>query len=191
MRNILVLTGLAGCGKSTAAECMSLGFGFDRVRFASPLKNMLRTLGLNEDEIEGHMKELPCDKLGGKTPRQAMLTLGTEWGRQMIGKNIWTDAFKRVIQNMDHCNIVVEDCRFPNEIDICRSLGNAVVIRIERPGQQVASDPTHESETHILPHDWTVTNDLTKSVLCDRVYEAFHTILGVKKAIESEALSQS
>ncbi len=190
MRNILVLTGLAGCGKSTVAEYMAGLYGFERVRFASPLKNMLRVLGLNEAEIEGHLKEEPCDKLGGVTPRKAMLTLGTEWGREMIGKNIWTDAFKRMVLGMSG-NIVVEDCRFPNEVDICRSLGNAVVIRIERPGQTAASDPTHESETHVLPHDATVLNDMTKSVLCDRVYELFSANLGLQKPTESEALSQS
>jgi hypothetical protein len=33
------------------------------VRFAEKLKAMARALGLNEDEIEGHLKEVPCSKL--------------------------------------------------------------------------------------------------------------------------------
>ena len=42
---------------------------------------MLYQLGLGEAHIEGALKEVPCELLGGKTPRYAMQTLGTEWGR--------------------------------------------------------------------------------------------------------------
>lgn len=58
-RLIIGFTGLAGSGKSTAA----LHTGYTRVRFAGPLKDMMRALGLTEQEIEGDRKEKPCNLL--------------------------------------------------------------------------------------------------------------------------------
>jgi hypothetical protein len=57
---IIAFTGLAGSGKSTAAKHLCTRHGFERVRFAGPLKDMMRALGLTEREIEGDRKESPC-----------------------------------------------------------------------------------------------------------------------------------
>ena len=48
----------------------------------------------SEEEIDGRWKEHPCSLLLNKTPRYAMQTLGTEWGRELIGENIWTHIWK-------------------------------------------------------------------------------------------------
>jgi len=63
MRDIVVMTGRAGAGKTSIAMYLHEGLGYRRVRFAEKLKAMARALGLNEDEIEGHLKEVPCSKL--------------------------------------------------------------------------------------------------------------------------------
>jgi hypothetical protein len=63
MRNIAVMTGRAGAGKTTVAMYLAQECGWVRVRFAEKLKAMARALGLNDDEIEGHLKEVPCSKL--------------------------------------------------------------------------------------------------------------------------------
>lgn len=63
MRTIAVMTGRAGAGKTTVAMQLVEQFGWHRVRFAEKLKAMARALGLNDDEIEGHLKEVPCSKL--------------------------------------------------------------------------------------------------------------------------------
>jgi hypothetical protein len=78
---LIALTGYAGSGKSTLADILACEHGFTVVKFAGPLKAMLRALGLDEREIEGDLKEQPCQLLAGHTPRRAMQTLGTEWGR--------------------------------------------------------------------------------------------------------------
>ena len=63
MRDIVVMTGRAGAGKTSIAMYLHEELGYRRVRFAEKLKAMARALGLNEDEIEGHLKEVPCSKL--------------------------------------------------------------------------------------------------------------------------------
>ena len=73
---IIGLTGLGRkSGKSTAASVpvsSSTGSPQDRVSFAGPLKAMMAALGLSSEQIDGSLKETPCDLLCGKTPRQAM-----------------------------------------------------------------------------------------------------------------------
>lgn len=156
---LIALCGLKGSGKSTAATALALALPAARVRFAGPLKDMLRTFGLNEEEIEGDLKELPSSKLCGKSPRHAMLTLGTEWGRQLIGENVWVDAWRRAVEPhlARGTNILTEDLRFPNECEAVRALGG-IVVRVTRPG--LVPDE-HESEQHALKFiaDVEIIND--------------------------------
>lgn len=63
MRTIAVMTGAAGAGKSSIAMQLHEELGFRRVRFAEKLKAMASAMGLDHDEIEGHLKETPCAKL--------------------------------------------------------------------------------------------------------------------------------
>src|SRR4051794_965130 len=63
-RTIIAFTGLAGSGKSTAAHHLVNRRGFQRVRFAGPLKAMMASLGLTHEQIEGAEKESPCALLG-------------------------------------------------------------------------------------------------------------------------------
>lgn len=57
---IIGLTGLAGAGKSTAAQFLVAEHGFSRVPFAGPLKRMALDLGFTEAEITTG-KEEPFD----------------------------------------------------------------------------------------------------------------------------------
>lgn len=151
---LIGLVGYAGTGKTTAAEYLEQTYGFERVRFAGPMKNMMRALGLTEREIEGDGKEQPCAVLCGKTPRYAMQLIGTEWGRHLIGSDIWVNAWKRNVLGRDR--VVVEDCRFPNEERAIRDLGGTIW-RIARKGHE---EPPfmHESESYRIKHDATVCN---------------------------------
>lgn len=140
---LIVLAGAAGAGKSTiAAELVKRGYQV--IKFAAPLKNMLRALGLSEDEIEGHLKEQPCALLGGRTPRHAMQTLGTEWGRGCIDAEVWVSAWKREVDRVlaEGGRVVVDDCRFSNELAAAMRLGG-VAVRLVRDG---AGTVVHASE---------------------------------------------
>lgn len=145
-RTIVAFTGLAGAGKSTAAMHLVNHRGFERVRFAGPLKAMMAALGCTAAEIDGDRKELPCHLLGGKTPRWAMQTIGTEWGRKLIDSELWVRAWRAAVDRLPAGTpVVVDDCRFPNEAEAIRAAGG-LLVRIERAGAGTAS--THKSEQH-------------------------------------------
>lgn len=126
---VVALTGKAGSGKSTVADYLISRHGYVRVKFAGPLKDMMRAIGLNDNQIEGDQKETPTRLLQGKTPRYAMQTIGTEWGRQTIGENFWTflweDAALKILDAGGR--VVVDDCRFDNESETVREIGGLVI----------------------------------------------------------------
>lgn len=151
--SLLGITGLMGSGKTTAADVL-IGAGWHRVKFAAPLKAMIEALyasaGLSASEIarkiEGDLKEVPCDILNGKTPRHAMQTLGTEWGRELIDSDLWLSiAAARIVQLMalGH-RVVVDDVRFENEGALIQSLGG-LVLELRR-GQRSSG---HASESGV------------------------------------------
>jgi hypothetical protein len=151
---IVGLCGAIGSGKTTAAKHLVDARGFERVRFAGPLKNMMKALGLTYDEIDGHLKEEPCELLGGKTPRHAMQSIGTEWGRELIDPDLWVRAWKRNAQLATSFHIVADDVRFPNEVDMIRSMGGKI-IKVERPG--VGLDGHISENNHLVP-DHVIVN---------------------------------
>jgi hypothetical protein len=166
-RTIIAFTGLAGAGKSTAAAHLTKSRGFERVRFAGPLKAMMAALGCTPAEIDGDRKEQPCDLLGGKTPRWAMQTLGTEWGRQLIGDDLWIRAWRAAVDRLPAgVPVVVDDCRFPNEAEAIQA-ADGVLVKIERPGAGTAS--VHESEQHVLPFARILHNTLDERNLREQV----------------------
>lgn len=152
MTRLIGLTGPAGCGKSTAAAALA-DMGWTRTRFAAPLKAMLAALyaeaGLDAAaaalRIEGGLKEAPCPILGGRTPRHAMQTLGTEWGRDLIAPALWVRLWERRARALlgEGARVVVEDVRFADEAAAVRSLGG-LVVALERPGLSCRGD--HASE---------------------------------------------
>jgi hypothetical protein len=159
-RTIIAFSGLAGSGKSTAAAHLVERHGFERIRFAGPLKDMMRALGLSEREIEGDLKEKPCALLCGHTPRHGMQTLGTEWGRTQLGVNLWINAWRAAVDRLaPTVPVVVDDCRFPNEAEAILAAGGDIV-RIVRTGAGVGA-AGHSSEGHQLPFVFSIENNGT------------------------------
>ena len=142
---VVALIGFAHCGKSTVAGMLA-DMGYTRLKFAAPLKDMLRSIGLTDYEIEGAGKERPCALLAGRTPRHAMVTLGTEWGRDLISPEFWTGIAAKRARDVLAAGgrVVFDDCRFENEGAVVRALGGEVW-RVVRPGHEPAG-ALHPSE---------------------------------------------
>jgi hypothetical protein len=145
------------------------------VSFAEPLKAMLRALlaaqGLTPAiiarMIDGDLKEMPVPFLNGRSPRYAMQTLGTEWGRELIHPDLWIDiACERITTARRRgANVVVDDCRFPNEAAMLADLG-ARFIRIEGRG---GIGTAHASEQGVENCDAVVLNTGSVAVFREAV----------------------
>lgn len=168
--DVVAFTGQAGSGKSTATRFLVDELGYTLVKFAGPLKDMMRAIGLGEDQIEGEFKEMPTVYLCGHTPRHAMQTLGTEWGRKCIGDDFWVGIWASRVSTVlkQGGRVAVDDCRFANEAKAIRKLGGDILEIVGRGG--IAGG--HESERGCGDRDAVVVNDGTLEDLAVRVKEA-------------------
>lgn len=156
MRTIIGLAGAKQSGKTTLAKFLEHECGFLHVSFAHPIRKFVADLCGTDIEGLELIKEVPQPNLGGRTPRHAMQTLGTEWGRDMIWQDLWTNRVKRLASETNQ-SVVISDVRFPNEIDVIHKTGG-VVLEITRPDLVVNLD-LHASETHDLAVDNHILNN--------------------------------
>jgi hypothetical protein len=90
-------------------------------------------LDITVDEVRMLDKNQPLEALCGKTLREGLQLLGTEWGRDLVGKTVWVDNARLMIEKRvgQAYNVVVDDCRFRNEYDMLIGLGAKIVL-VER-----------------------------------------------------------
>jgi len=171
---LIAFAGLKEAGKDSAAEVF-VRAGYRPLKFADGLKRMLRALIEWQDTTapshrmtDGDLREVPSALLGGRTPRHAMQTLGTEWGRELMASNLWVEAARRAIEGTlaEGRGVVISDLRFDNEATLVQRLGGVVVL-IERPGLS-ADDHASESGVQDLPVNWLFDNDAAS-------FDAFQT----------------
>ena len=134
---IIAFCGSQSAGKSTAADIL-VSKGFARTSFAESIYQMLSALlGVNVRTLDKQSYGL-C----GRTIRQMLQLLGTEWGREQIGQDIWVEAMRKRLGHGGYW--VIDDLRFTNEYRMLRELGASVVL-LTRPG--CICDNAHASET--------------------------------------------
>lgn len=143
MRKIIGICGLAGAGKDTIGDYIcNTQFNWEKMSFAGHLKDVVSLLfGMDRDMLAGETpdnrskRELPDEYWSKKmekdfTPRFALQYLGTNLLRNQLHQNIWVDCLEMKIRQSTK-NIVITDVRFPNEIDMIRSIGGEIW-RVER-----------------------------------------------------------
>lgn len=135
---IIGITGLAGAGKdTTAAYIMKKYPKYKKLSFASKLKDMTAELyGWDRKKLEGitnldrkwrEVEDLNLSKIFGRkiTPRHELQLLGTGL-RNILQRNFWTCMVKNEIIKKNLKNVVITDVRFPDEIEMIRSLGGII-----------------------------------------------------------------
>ena len=132
------ISGFAKSGKTTAAEYLQREYGYTRLHIADPLRSMLGILlhcfGMDGQErqryLEGDRKEdvIPCL---GVSSRRAQITLGTEWGRELIHPDLWQRCWNARAEAKGGA-VMNDSVRFPNEEAGIRAL-NGFTMLIVRP----------------------------------------------------------
>ncbi len=138
MTHIVGIHGRKGHGKNTTADILTEILGgytsgeIKQYAFADPLKRGLQTMfGLTDEQVFGGEKE-PVIPWLGKSPRQLLQTLGTEWGRTHVHSNVWVDATLQRIDTEAPTIALITDVRFPNEAQAIRAR-QGVVWQVIRP----------------------------------------------------------
>lgn len=139
---IIGVCGLIGSGKDTIADYLVNIHEFRRDSFAATLKDAVSAVfGWDRELLEGRSRQSRewreqadtwwSQRLGHTiTPRNILQQWGTEVCRQGFHDDIWIASLENKLRNTQD-DVVISDCRFPNEIQAIRRAGGAVV-RVKR-----------------------------------------------------------
>jgi hypothetical protein len=141
---VVGVTGAAGSGKDTVASM--LGWEWRGVSFADPLYDMIAAMtGYPVWQLKDRQFKEQVIPWLGKSPRQLLQTLGTDWGRDMVSRDVWLKIGARRIQS--GYRVVVRDVRFDDEAEMIRDEFGGVIWETIRPG--AATCVGHVSEAGI------------------------------------------
>ena len=140
---IIGICGFIGSGKDTIADYLVNLHHFRRESFANTLKDAVaQVFGWDRTMLEGRTKQArewreQVDpwwaarlKMPHLTPRWVLQYWGTEVCRKVFHDDIWIAALENKLRNSED-DVVISDCRFPNEIKSIRKTGG-MVIRVVR-----------------------------------------------------------
>lgn len=140
---IIGVCGFIGSGKDTVADYLTNFHGFRRESFANSLKDAVaQVFGWDRTMLEGRTKQARewreqqddwwANRLNmpNLTPRWVLQYWGTEVCRRAFHDDIWIAALENKLRNSTD-DIVISDCRFPNEIKSIKDAGG-IVVRVHR-----------------------------------------------------------
>jgi hypothetical protein len=134
---IIGICGFIGSGKDTVADYLVNFHEFRRESFASTLKDAVASVfGWDRTMLEGRTKEARewreqidfwwSNRLGMQiTPRYVLQYWGTEVCRKAFHDDIWIASLENKIRTSKD-DIVISDCRFPNEILAIKNAGGTI-----------------------------------------------------------------
>jgi len=136
---IIGVCGFIGSGKDTIADYLTNFHGFRRESFANSLKDAVaQVFGWDRTMLEGRTKQArewreQVDpwwaerlKMPNLTPRLMLQLWGTEVCRRGFHDDIWIASLENKLRNSTD-DIVISDCRFPNEIKSIKAAGGIIV----------------------------------------------------------------
>jgi hypothetical protein len=148
---IVGIAGFIGSGKDTIADYLITFKGFRRMSYAEPLKDAISAIfGWDRELLEGTTKysrewrdqidpwwaeRLQIPHLN---PRWVLQQWGTEVGRRAFHDDIWIASIEHRLRSVKD-NIVISDCRFPNELKSIKRAGG-ITIRVKRGDNPVWYD---------------------------------------------------
>lgn len=157
---ILGIHGRKRVGKDTLASILRERYSFAPIAFADPIREMLGVLRVPEHFKQNKNEVIPQF---GKTYTELCQTLGTDWGRDMVCKDIWlkiANSRRMIAESYGAPGVVFTDIRYPDEADFVQSIGGRIIFLEGNRGIVVNG---HSSETKLDDKyaDYRMRNDGT------------------------------
>ena len=136
---IIGVCGFIGSGKDTIADYLTNFHEFRRESVANTLKDAVANVfGWDRTMLEGRTKQARewreqvdpwwAERLNmpNLTPRWVLQYWGTEVCRKAFHDDIWIASLENKLRNSKD-DVVISDCRFPNEIKSIKSAGGIII----------------------------------------------------------------
>jgi hypothetical protein len=166
---IIGVCGLIGSGKDTVADYLVNFHGYRRESFANSLKDAVaHVFGWDRTMLEGRTKEARewreqvdpwwAQRLDmpNLTPRWILQYWGTDVIRNNFHNEIWISSLENKLRNSKD-NIVISDCRFPNEIKSIKSTGGQVIRVIRGPEPEWYDDAINANAGEYGNFSWATS----------------------------------
>ena len=170
---LIGFSGKKGSGKSFFADYLVNNKLFIKLSFASPLKEITKILfNLSDEDVKDPIKKELINPKFNASPRELMQWLGTDIMREEFNKkfdysgSIWIDSVKDKVKTLldNNKDVVIDDVRFQNEVDMIHSLGGIVInLRNDLDNTLNNSTSTHSSENQKLTFNYEFVNDKSYS----------------------------
>ena len=170
---LIGFSGKKGSGKSFFADYLVNNKLFIKLSFASPLKEITKILfNLSDEDVKDPIKKELINPKFNASPRELMQWLGTDIMREEFNKkfnysgSIWIDSVKDKVKILldNNKDVVIDDVRFQNEVDMIHSLGGIVInLRNDLDNTLNNSTSTHSSENQKLTFNYEFVNDKSYS----------------------------
>lgn len=168
---IIGVCGFIGSGKDTIADYLVNIHQYRRESFANSLKDAVsQVFGWDRMMLEGRTKQsrewrdqvdtwwaqrLNMPEL---TPRLMLQLWGTEVCRRGFHDDIWIASLENKIRNSTD-DIVISDCRFPNEIKAIRNQGGVVIRVVRGPEPEWFDDAVSMNKGPVRNTSWALSKD--------------------------------
>jgi hypothetical protein len=203
---IIGICGLIGSGKDTIADYLVNFHEYRRESFANTLKDAVSSVfGWDRTMLEGRTKEARewreqvdpwwAERLSMPTltPRWVLQYWGTEVCRKAFHDDIWIASLENKLRS-SRDNVVISDCRFPNEIASIKNAGGKIlwVKRGELPEwyntaleankghnwaiQDLKMQKIHASETAWIGTEFDFVIDNNDTI--DQLYSKVSSVIG-------------
>ena len=170
---LIGFSGKKGSGKSYFADYLVNNKLFIKLSFASPLKEITKILfNLSDEDVKDPIKKELINPKFNASPRELMQWLGTDIMREEFNKkfnysgSIWIDSVKDNVKTLidNNKDVVIDDVRFQNEVDMIHSLGGIVInLHNDLDNTLNNSTSTHSSENQKLTFNYEFVNDKSYS----------------------------
>ena len=140
---MVAIIGNIGEGKDTIADYLVKDHNFKRESFAGTLKDAVAAVfGWDRSLLEGQTTESRAwretvdqwwaDKLSipKLTPRYVLQQWGTDVCRRSFHDDIWIASLENKLRHIN-TDVVISDCRFPNEFTAIKNAGG-IIVRVKR-----------------------------------------------------------
>jgi hypothetical protein len=171
---IIGVCGFIGSGKDTIADYLTNFHGFRRESFANTLKDAVSyVFGWDRTMLEGRTKQARewreqvdpwwSERLNmpNLTPRWVLQYWGTEVCRKAFHDDIWIASLENKLRNSTD-DIVISDCRFPNEISSIKQAGGIVVRVVRGPEPEWYDAAVSMNKGEVSNMSWALSKERIK-----------------------------